>query len=87
MNRLWHNNTQTSKIISKVVSGLSLGIRVQEGYLIPDYFVSLGWSWSACVWVGINQKPEVRPHPLIDVLLTHCAVQWHWRREDHGEEL
>ena len=67
----------TPEVISKVVSCLSTGVGIEEDNLVLDNLISGRGNRLTSVGIGIDQEPKVRPHPLIHILLTHCAVQFH----------
>ena len=60
---------ETSHVISKVISGLSAAVRVEEHHLILHDLV-LRWSVLATgQGVSVYREPEVWAYPLVDVLL------------------
>ena len=67
----------TSEVISKVVGCLSTRVRVEEDNLVFDNLVSGRGRRFTSVRISIDQEPEVRPHPLVHILLTQRTLKFH----------
>lgn len=63
-----------------MVACLSIRVWIQEDHLILNYLISLGRSRLTGVWVCIDQEPEMRPHPLVHILLTYRTLQFHCKQ-------
>lgn len=65
----------TPEVVSKVIVGIALCVRVQEGHLVLHGLVRRGCGGVAGVGVSVEDEPEVRSYPLVQVLLSSLLDQ------------